>query len=93
LTFRKAAEGLNVAILLILHFAIADPMSARCAGRPERLTGERPRTALMRRARAFFEAFGSPPRIDLCNEGDLIAVDVIGGDCTIILTLCSVLSP
>ena len=36
----------------------------------------------MRRARAFFEAFGSPPRIDLCNEGDLIAVDVIGGDCT-----------
>jgi len=39
---------LNVAILLIRHFAIADPMSARCAGRPERMTGERPRTALSR---------------------------------------------
>ena len=48
------------------------PASALCAERSEWLTGERPGTALSRRARAFAKTVGlGGPGVDLCNKGDL----------------------
>jgi hypothetical protein len=55
-------------------------LSARCAGRPGPLTGERPRTARIRRPRAFSKTVGSGPRVVLCNNFDLVTVDFIGGE-------------